>query len=594
MKGNRETGTLLWKCIQAALILLTAAACIKGIVISLDIDESYAAAQSYRMARGDRLFADMWESHQLSAFLSAFFIKLYLVLFHTTDYLIIYLRIVGILIHTGMGLWLYRKLKPEFGQKAAFLLLFLHLNFLPKWIQMPEFELMHYWFLLAAFLLLYSYFTESGDKFWKPAAAGVCLLGSMMSYPTMILLYPFYVLGLCVLERQKFGKKGLPMFRSSLSFTLGAGGSGIAFLAYLFSYQTPKQWKRYVSYIFLDESHTLYSGADKWQSMILQIKQHCFWYLKYALTALLFAAILCLFAAVLFKWKKRPLKTLFTLKNAEPTFLGVLILTVLMMQANQITGCLFRDQNQFYLQIRYLAMILPGIYLGIRYHKKNSVLFYFCILPALLSLPAVLAITNMTLSVTYSRAFFGVLGSMLMLFDYVRQKKGMKMLLYLQCFGLLLGFFVCRLLLIRVTGCLPVTVLAPLEALNAGPAKGVYVLAQEAQIWNENYRVIQEEIKEDDRLLYIGAENLVYPAAGCMAATPTTQGTAVFNEMFLYYFAEHPERRPNIIVIDKTFGVNPVYYYSPANEVIFRWIEENYGAAEVKETEYLKILYLED
>lgn len=605
MKGNRETGKLLWKIAQAGMILCTLLAFIKGIWISLDIDESYAVAQSYRLACGDRLLADMWESHQLSAFLGALFIKPYLFLFHTTDYLVIYLRVIGILIHTGLGIWLYRWLKTEFSPKLCFLLLFLHLNFLPKWVQVPEFELMHYWFLLAVFLLLFRYFTDSQTKRRYPFLAGVCLVGSMMCYPTMILLYPFYFLGLCVLEKQKHGKTGAGVFGSSLLFTAGAAAAGTGFLVYLFSYQSFEEFRRYISYIFLDESHTMYSTADKWLNYAGQLKQHCMWYLKYAVAAVLVVGILLFLGVVFLKIKKKPLKPFFTVKNAEPLFLAILLFTALGMQANQILGCLFKDQNQFYLQIRYIAVILPAVYLGIRYHKKMSVLFYLCILPSLLSLPAVLAITNMNISVTYSRAFLGVLGSLLMLSVYCRERSARKqgtsddakdmtggthILLWVLGIGLLLGFFVCKLVLIRVTGCLPVTVLAPLEPLREGPAKGIYVLEQEARIWNENYRVIQETIDKEDRLLYIGAENLVYPAAGCMAATPSTQGTAVYNEMFLYYFEEHPERLPNVIIIDKTFGVNPVYYYSPSNEILFRWIEENYADAELTETDYLKIL----
>lgn len=264
------------------------------------------------------------------------------------------------------------------------------------------------------------------------------------------------------------------------------------------------------------------------------------------------------------------------------------------------------------MQIRYMAFLLPAVYLGVRYHKKMAELFYLCVLPGIVSLPAVLMITNMTISVTYSRAFLGVLGSILMLSVYCREKKEQKQpgktaqgsyekgedgiskacqgLLYLLCFGLLAGFFVCRLVLIRVTGCLPVTVTAPLEQMETGPAKGIYVLREEARIWNENNQILKETIEKDDRLLYVGAENLVYLMGGSTVAAPSTQGTAVYNEMYLYYYEEHPERLPNVIVIDKTFGTNPVYYYSPSNEIVLDWIEENYREADVQETEFLKIL----
>lgn len=167
-------------------------------------------------------------------------------------------------------------------------------------------------------------------------------------------------------------------------------------------------------------------------------------------------------------------------------------------------------------------------------------------------------------------------------------------MVYALAFGLLAGLLVCRLILIRVSGCLPVTIKASMEQMQEGPEKGIYVLETQAQIWNENYRLIKELVKQDDKMLYIGAENLIYPAVGCMAATPSTQGTTVFNEMFLYYFEEHPEKMPTVIVMDKTFGTNPVYGYFSNTDLIPEWIEEHYKDLRIYETDYLKIFYAGD
>ncbi|MDE6517311.1 MAG: hypothetical protein K2L18_05630, partial [Acetatifactor sp.] len=159
---------------------------------------------------------------------------------------------------------------------------------------------------------------------------------------------------------------------------------------------------------------------------------------------------------------------------------------------------------------------------------------------------------------------------------------------------LLAGFLVCRLILIRVSGCQPVTIRAALDRMEYGPEKGIYVLADTADIWNSNYRELENVIDRGDRVLYIGAESLIYVEMEAMAATPSTQGTTVYNEMFLRYYEEHPDRIPNVIVYDKTFGENPVYslYYdfSLQNPVFFQWIEENYVGAQKTETDYMILL----
>ena len=63
--------------VNIILVSLSFLALLKSIFISFDIDEGYAIAQSYRLLKGDRLFAQMWEPHQLSAFFSSLFTKFF-------------------------------------------------------------------------------------------------------------------------------------------------------------------------------------------------------------------------------------------------------------------------------------------------------------------------------------------------------------------------------------------------------------------------------------------------------------------------------------------------------------------------------------
>lgn len=101
-------------------------------------------------------------------------------------------------------------------------------------------------------------------------------------------------------------------------------------------------------------------------------------------------------------------------------------------------------------------------------------------------------------------------------------------------------------------------------------------------------------IDREDQVLYIGAESLAYVGMEAVLSTPSTLGTVVYNEMFLYYYEEHPDRIPDVVVFDKTFGENPAYSLTYALSVqsgeLFRWVEENYGDEQVIETEHLMIL----
>ena len=144
------------RVLEAGAVLLTALVCLKSVWVSLDIDESYGAAMAWRLA--------------------------------------------GILIHTALGLALYGELRRDCPKPVRLLLLFLHLNFYPKFIVSPEFELMHYWFCLGIFLLLHAYFGGGRPGRLLALGAGVCLTGSMTCYPTMILTYPVYLLGIWAVE----------------------------------------------------------------------------------------------------------------------------------------------------------------------------------------------------------------------------------------------------------------------------------------------------------------------------------------------------------------------------------------------------------
>ena len=593
------------RVINAVIMVLTGLtflAFVKAIWISLDIDESSAVACAYRMVRGDRLVRDMWEPHQLSAFLPALFAAPYIQIRGNTDYLVIYLRLVGILIHTGMGIFLYRRIRKSADRWIAFCMLILHLNYLPKWVQMPEFELMHDWCLLGIFLVLHAYFTEERTKMSLPFIGGCLLTGSLLCYPTMILLYPFYILAICLLERQYHPNTGVSGWRSGCLFTLGAFLPGAAFLGYLFSYMTLDEIKRYVSYIFLDTSHNVYTMSEKWAIYMRQIWEQAKWYGCYFLLVagiVLAACLICRFLAR--NNGLGSMKKLLIAADGWMTAVVILVLAGMLMQIRGLYGFLLEDENQFFFQARYVAVLVPALILCVRFHNKMKCWLYLCILPSFVSLTAVLLVTNMDTNTAYAKVFLGVLGSLMVFYQYARENiedtfwKGLFRALCHALGGLMLaGFLICRLVLIRVSGCLPVTILAPLTRMESGPEKGVYVLEETARRWNDNYRELERLVNEGDRVLYIGAESLVYVELEAVPATPSTQGTTVYNEMFLRYYEEHPERIPNVVVYDKYFGVDSVsvlyYSYSLQYPEFLNWLENNYRDGQVTETEHMIVV----
>ena len=422
-KSKKET---VIKILEVFLVMLTLMSFLKAIWISLDIDEAYAVTLGYRMARGDKLVRDMWEPHQFSGFLAAFFTIPFLRINGNTEYLIIYLRIIGILIHVILGLVLYCQLKKNINHFSAFIIMILHLNFLPKWVQLPEFELMHYWCLLGIFLVLYAYFLKGNlvARHWYikarmllPFLGGCLLVCSMFCYPTMIFLYPFYILALYVLERHYNKIRGSKVWRSSISFTVGAFLTGFLFVIHLFSYMSLDELKRYISYIFMDTSHNLYTMGEKWAIYLEQIQGQTKEYSVYILVGAGIMLVFFLFGKLIFG--KRISFHMHT--DILHIAVTVLLITGFLMQVTAVYGFLFEDKNQFFLQTRYIAILLPAVLLGMYNYKKMTIWLWLCVVPGIMSVPAVLFVTNMDTNITYAKAFLGVLGSFLIFEQYWRE-----------------------------------------------------------------------------------------------------------------------------------------------------------------------------
>ncbi len=566
--------SIVSKFISGLLLLfgcLSFLAIIKTIFISIDIDESYAVSQAFRLVQGDRLVADMWEPHQFSAYLTALLLKLHLFLVGSTDYVIITLRLMGTLIHLLLGYGLFRILRNWCDSKVAAFLVLLHINFLAKWIQLPEFELMHYWLLLLTALCFFQYF-EKKDSPLLLICAGVSMMLQLLNYPTMILLYPFYMLGIFCLQNTGHSKG-----KAALITTLSAIIPGVGFIIYLLSYQSLAELVQNISYILADPSHT---QQNFWWRMGVFGKEFLWDILL--LTAVTAGSAVLLFLYYKITCMDRPAKHLYLLQTV--------LLAFVLLCIGQMFGCLFLNRNQFFLQERYLLLILPGIglYLSDKARTpRRQLLFWFGLVPAIVSTIAAALLTNMSMNVSYSKLFLGCLFTFMMLNSYLEETE--RQMIYAPLLFLLCSLLVCKLLLIRVTGCLPVTVRAPLELMESGPLKGVYVLEDFATSMEANQKLLEQYVSKEDNLFLFGCESLLYVGSDARISVASVQGTSVFNQDFLDYLAQHPEKYPTVIAVDKRFRTVAEYRYNPWNYIVADWISSKSVDAEAVETDYMTL-----
>lgn len=576
MKKERiimQQRNVLFYFVAFFLSVATLLAVAKSVFISIDIDESYAIAQSYRLTLKDKLLADMWEPHQLSAYLSAAFIKVHSWIFHSLDYLVISLRVVGTLLHLGIGFLLYKTVRRMLSRKLGFLMFFVHSNFLSKWIATPEFELMEYWLLLLTGIIFIRCYLDKKSNLWF-FLGGVCLVLQMFNYPTMIILFPAYLYGIIKMSRDGKAKT------HSLFFTLGALLPGIGFLGYLLSYMSVEQLWESVLHVMADPSHTSRSLGDRLLSFAIEfVWDLLMLFLSYAV------CVLITYVGSRYLLKK-------DLSQRNCCLLGLLV-AIAGQSVWQITGCVLFDENQFFFQKRYLFFAIGCFFMYYIIHKEivraDKILFAFLVVPSVISWCATLLLTNMNVNVSYTKLFPCIFVLICLMDKHLKIKR--KYVIHVSLLFILGSLLICKLILIRVTGCLPVTVRANLEKVTQGPLKGTYIQRDEAAAWEQDCELLRNYCTDKDNLFYFGCENLLYLCTEANISVASVQGTAVFDQSFIDYFSEHPEKYPTVVAVDLRYKSTVGYCYSEENQIVEDWILKDFQYTEKIETSTM-ILYL--
>ena len=175
---------------------ICAISCIKTLFQEFNVDEQYAIVLGYRIASGERMFLDLWEPHQTSGFVCAFLIKLYMMIFGTTEGIVIYLRLIGIFLQVAVSAFVYNAFKKGTSKMVSFYLAVIVFALQPKGIQVAEFSNLFIWSVLCTMLCFYSICTTP-DKYKRysvMAAVFVCV--SVLCYPSYLIVVPIYVIGI--------------------------------------------------------------------------------------------------------------------------------------------------------------------------------------------------------------------------------------------------------------------------------------------------------------------------------------------------------------------------------------------------------------
>lgn len=534
---------------RAIILILSLLATIKICILGLGIDEEYAVTMAYRMVTEDRMLLEMWEPHQTSGFLTAFLTGIFVQVTGSTEYLIIYLRLTGAVIQALISLFLYRTLRRNFPEEAAFVVAIFFYNTLPKWIQTPEFANMLVWFSTLSFACFLRYYmrydvapkkrkrkkAKSGNsKLWL-VAAGFSLSAMVLSYPSGILAIPVILLGMWQLRNHGTAtekKRGIAVTPEICTVLGTCGVLGIGYLVSFLKNMTVEEFIYGLGQMMTDGSHQL------------TVTERVLAYGQELLKLLGFVAVAALSALVI-------LVICRTLRNMRSFLLLTLIFSLIGQVVYWLGDSRYLQEPLIYFHLLFLAGILMY-----RYGRQKEVvcadrkaLFWFGSVAGVSVWLSALVITNTTISVTGSYLMPGLISGILFLWEDVKAW-GQKYLLRGLVICLLGTTLFAKGYLVCSTEGLKDNVTLVRQKALFGPAKGIYCRYIDGYAYNIMAELLAEYTTEKCPVLYVGEHSLYYMLGSQTISNFSTISTPTFDERLGTYWDRYPERVPELVVCD--------------------------------------------
>ena len=173
---------------------------IKSVFTEYGYDSSYHIALSWRHINGDRMFMEMWEPHQTSAFLMDLLLIMYRHLVPSMTGIALFLQIIGAVIYSTVVIFLYRAFCLCFDRKTSSLIALILMVARPKGVTMIEFSnaIMMFSFLIVT-SLIYLVIRER-MVFCLMATLFTCLL--VVVYPSTVIVFIFVLIFLFGMNRK--------------------------------------------------------------------------------------------------------------------------------------------------------------------------------------------------------------------------------------------------------------------------------------------------------------------------------------------------------------------------------------------------------
>lgn len=539
---------------------------------NLGFDGEYQIAMCYRLLQGDKMFLEMWEPHQTSAFLPAALMWIYLSLTETTTGIVVYLQICGILIRGGLAFLLYRTLRDVLSAKLSYGIALLYFMIAPKDYALPEFSNLQLWFSTLLFCSLWAYLKTA--RRYLLVLSALCLCLDVLAYPSCGILFPGVVL---LLIRYSPRCK-----RDILLITGVCAASGIAVGSYFLLRIGPETLVKCISgMLSLEPTHTtgamtriLNYGKDVLQQFLILVATGIVGFVLSLLPRLAFRR----------KGKKYSSLLLWLLCCFLVLFAGFF--------ANIISA-----SNRYAYSVILIFLTILGFLGRNSLDQKEKKLYTCASVIGSLEFLATLLLSDLPFSVSVPYGLLMALAALIPLEKQVIKPAAPKTAAAFHCcyacFIMLLAF---RCLYIRtpLTGTEQISPTLPgISIAKSGPAIGL--ISDEIGInrQEESYAEWQKWIRPGDRVWIISnvVDTLGYLYADVEIACPSTISTPSFNDAILKYWELNPHKFPNVVIAESYMGnVSPTIL---SNQWLMNWLQKSFPLQQIIDGKYWRYYFAE-
>lgn len=567
--GKEEKAALMGKRIRLCMLLAALALNIKYIFVDFGIDAEYQISMAYRLVTGDGMFKEMWEAHQMSAFLCAFLIKIYLMLFKTTTGVVLYLQVIGALLDGAIAYLIYYTVNKYLNSKnTGFAMAWFFLVVSPKDVPMPEFANMQIWFSMLLCITLFLYDKSKRKILLIVSALSLC--AAVLSYPSCLIL----VFGVAFLLLYKGEKKELLLFLGVCVAT------GVLYLCVVMRNITLEEFGIFFENMqAIETSHAIGLG-EKFMAYLID------------------AGKIMLLLGIAYVLAYGIARIMGIRSNIEEKQAYTVLADILFCVFVMLMGLYMIPNWQDYNRCSYTILFLAVIIIGMRYAKSLSgdkLYFYYCgTIISILNFLATLILTDLELLGSVPYLLIAVICAFLPIAEVWNQTDvkvlgvTMKRLAYIGgvLFLVFRNVYIIRPMYLQVN-----TIFDIRGIVKEGPAMGIISEYMGPYMQNASVEEWKQNVPEGSNIWLIGdpLDVLGYLYIDTNIAAPSTVCTPGYNENILEYWKMNPDKYPDVVIASCWYGT--LNSELVKNEWIMEWLEEEFQPSYYVDGKYWRYYY---